>query len=352
MNRDIFQHVLENIEDIEGDLRKLHVVLLPDFFVDHIVSISNFEEGLAKIESRVSQGGGNIPDLTQVIQQGGNAANTALALSRLGIQSHLISKTDDIGMCLLEFFLRPHGVDISHVKKGGYLASTVALEFGKNHSNVFLQDVGSVEDFDVHDLTEEDWSLIQSVDIVGVMNWSLNKAGTNLAKNVLSFAKKHGVKTYVDTGDPSPRLEDIPELMDSVLSRGLVDFFSLNENEIRRYSGQQSCKNTEEIIRACNILLEKVHTRLDVHTAVQSYSVSNVENVTVPVEPLEKVFRTTGAGDVWNAGNIFAELVGFYSESRLAFANIIAGCYISKEEALPPTLDELKTFAGKHVRNG
>ena len=353
MSNVILQEVLENIEKIEQrDLENLHAVLLPDFFVDHIVSIPDFKEGMHQIESRVLQGGGNIPGCSQVIQQGGNAANTALALGRLGISSHLISKTNENGKYLMDFFLRPHGVDIAHVQTGGLLASTVALEFGRNHSNVFLQDAGSVEDFDVHDLTKDDWDLIQSADIVGVMNWSLNKTGTYLARDVFSFAKDHDVRTYVDTGDPSPRSEDITELIDSVFAPGLVDFFSLNENEIRRYSGQNSGVSPDEILSAASTLLKKVQTRLDVHTAAQSYSVSTRENVRIPAASVEKVFRATGAGDTWNAGNIFGELVGFSSECRLMFANILAGCYISKQEPLPPTLEEVKDFTRTCSLNG
>ena len=350
MDVDIFQKVLQQVENIETDeLHGFNAVLLPDFFVDHIVSFPDFKDGMAQIESCVIQGGGNMPGLAQVIQQGGNAANTALALSMLGISSHLICKTNDIGMSLLDFFLKRFGVDISHAKSGGCLASTVALEFGKNHSNVFLQDAGSVETFDICDLNDTDWELISSSDIVGVMNWSLNKTGTKLAKEVFSFAKDHDVLTYIDTGDPSPRSEDISNLIGTVLSCGLVDFFSLNENEIRRYSGISCGIAPDEILEAGSILLEKVDARLDIHTAMRSYSLSRSDKTDVQAVPLMKVCRATGAGDVWNAGNILGELAGFSSKHRIAFANLLAGCYISKKDPLPPTLEELCSFTNEII---
>ncbi len=246
MDNDIYQRMQQKIKIIDkDDIGNLNVVLLPDFSVDHIVSFPNFQGGMHRIEECFHQGGGSMPGLNQIIHQGGNAANTSLALARLGVSSHLICKTNPIGLHLLELFLKPHGVDILHVQSDGDLASTVALEFEENHSNIFLQDAGSIADFGFEDLTEEDWDLIRSAHLVCVMNWSLNKKGTQLASKVFEYAKRHGVRTYVDTGDPSPRSEDIPCFIQQVFSRGLVDYFSLNENEIRRYSGISSCETME-----------------------------------------------------------------------------------------------------------
>ena len=345
MDDEIFLQVQQHLENIDREtVKNFSVVLLPDFSVDHIVSLPDFQQSMSQIESRFKQAGGNIPGISQVIQQGGNAANTALALARLGIHSHLICKTNQIGQYLLDFFLKQHGVDISHVQADGALASTIALEFGKNHSNIFLQDAGSIVDFGVKDLTDADWDLIKSVDLVGVMNWSLNKKGTELARAVFEYAKKYDVKTYIDTGDPSPRSEDISDFIEVVLASGFVDCFSLNENEIRKYSGKESCKTTDEILEACSSLHAKVKARLDVHTAVYSYSISDSMNAIVPGVSLPRIYRSTGAGDTWNAGNITGELLGFSFEQRLAFANLLAACYISKTEPLPPTFNEVKEF--------
>jgi hypothetical protein len=42
--------------------------------------------------------------------------------------------------------------------------------------------------------------------------------------------------------------------------------------------------------------------------------------------------------------NIFADLLGFVHEERLLLANIVAGCYISSPEILPPSLDMVINF--------
>ena len=67
----------------------------------------------------------------------------------------------------------------------------------------------------------------------------------------------------------------------------------------------------------------------------------------MPTFELPNIYRSTGAGDAWNAGDIFAELFEFNDEERLLFANLVAGCYISSPEPLPPNLDKLIEFLGK-----
>jgi sugar/nucleoside kinase (ribokinase family) len=121
--------------------------LLPDFFVDHFVYIKNKDAAIKKISDIYEQNGGNIPNISQNIKQGGNAANTALALQKLGINSHLICKTDKFGFYLLKYFLGRYGVKLTNVKTDGELAITTALEFGDSHVNVMMGDTGSVANF-------------------------------------------------------------------------------------------------------------------------------------------------------------------------------------------------------------
>jgi sugar/nucleoside kinase (ribokinase family) len=56
------------------------------------------------------------------------------------------------------------------------------------------------------------------------------------------------------------------------------------------------------------------------------------------------VYRSTGAGDAWNAANIFADLLGFADDERLLFANIFAGVYISSPDIVHPTIDTVINF--------
>jgi sugar/nucleoside kinase (ribokinase family) len=259
----------------------------------------------------------------------------------------LICRTDALGLHLLQYFLGKNRVDISGVKNNGALAMTAALEVKKNQSNVMLGDPGSVAKFSFELLDEHDHELIAGANLVGVTNWNLNHYGTELASKVFTLAKKNNVKTYFDSGDPSPRKADIPELMNKVLANPLLDIFGLNENELRYYS---NCSFTtqEEMITAAGEFKKKIQARLDLHTAQFSGSFQTTR-IIVPTTKLPTVYRYTGAGDAWNAGNIFAELFEFEDDERLLFANIFAGQYISSQDPIHPTFDMVLNFIKKTV---
>jgi len=324
---------------------KAHVVMLPDFFLDHFVSLESTKKTWTAVDALTKQGGGNLPGVPQQISQGGNAANTALALARLGVSSHLICRTDAFGMHCLQFFLGRQQVDLSGVKTTGKLALTTALEFQKTHTNVMLGDPGSVADFAFDRLDDHDLGCLCSSDIVGVVNWNLNAFGTELAQQVFETVKKEGVKTFFDSGDPSPRVKDIPKLVTQVLRNPRLDIFGLNENELRYYSTITE-DSQEGIVNALSALKQQTSARLDLHTTKFSCSMGSTPTL-VATESYPRIYRSTGAGDAWNAADLFAELFDFEDDQRLLFANITAGCYITAREPQHPTLDTILNFIKK-----
>ena len=344
MDEDLKLRLLEKLNQIDSSkLGEFSVSLMPDFFVDHFLTMNNFEMEFSRIQEIYNQGGGNVPGISQNIHQGGNATNTALALAKLGIKSHLICRTDSFGMSLLQFFLGKSGVDLNGVKTDGKIAITTAMEFGNKHENVLVGDTGSVSDFTFNDLDENDLQIVSNSDITCVVNWSLNEKGTGLAKDVFRFAKKHNIKTFFDSGDPAHRRHDIPELMKNVLTDVNLDILGLNENELMHYSNITIANNNEEIIEALVSLKREIHARIDLHTT--SFSCTTNEKCTVvPSIQIPKKYRATGAGDAWNAGNLFAELLNFKLDERLLFANIVAGFYISSSEPMHPDIGKIICF--------
>lgn len=343
MEPSLQKSVLQRLQSLERkELPKFHIVMLPDFFVDHFIYLDSVNQTCEKIQAIAAQGGGNIPGMTQRVSQGGNAANTALGLARLGMSAHLICQTAPFGLYLLKYFLGKQGVDLSGVRTDGTLAMTTALECQDPKANIMMGDAGSVASYSFEQLQIHDQDLIASANLVGVTNWNLNRFGTDLAIKVFEYAKKHNVRTFFDSGDPSPRVQDVPQLIEKVLTNHRLDVFGLNENELRFYS-KGSWKTQPEMIDAVVSLKKKIPARVDFHTAQLSGSAQ--EKVTVvPTIPLSMTYRSTGAGDVWNAANIFADLLGFVDEERLLFANIVAGQYIASPDVLPPSLDTVINF--------
>jgi sugar/nucleoside kinase (ribokinase family) len=328
-------HTLVNLE--RKDLPTYHIVMLPDFFVDHFVFLQSVEATCKTVQTIAAQGGGNLPGIPQQIYQGGNATNTTLALARLGMTPHLICRTNPLGLHLLQFFLGRNGVDLSGVKTDGTLAVTTALEFQEHHANIMIGDPGSVATFSFESLNDHDQELIAHANLVGVTNWNLNRNGTMLAYQVFEFAKKNHVKTFFDSGDPSPRIHDIPELVNKVLTNPQLDIFGLNENELRYYSNSHTTRQ-QEMMHAAELLKKRIPARIDFHTSLFSCTVRNTTTM-VPTITQERVIRSTGAGDAWNAANLFADLLGFTDDERLLFANIFAGHYIASPEPIHPTID-------------
>jgi sugar/nucleoside kinase (ribokinase family) len=337
--------------------RELKVAVMPDFFIDRFVTyhcdLKQFSAGMAEVAERR---GGNIHGLRQMELRGGNAANTAAALASLGADAYPIITTDALGVHLLKFYLRAFGTDISHVKDNGKVGLTTALEIMNQGGrvNVMMGDLGSLPVFGPEDLTEDDFRLLQKVDYVCVFNWAATrKWGTELAETVFRYVKQEGKgNTYLDSGDPTPNKTKIPKLLRNVLRTRLLDILSVNENEAFQYASQfdrsvgqlRRKVDHNEVAKECaRVLARKLTARVDLHTAAFSGSFTRENEVTVPsfsVKPL----RSTGAGDAWDAGNIFGDAFKLPWSCRLTLANAVAAYYVSSPRAEHPTLQKLIEF--------
>ncbi len=340
--------------------KEFNVVVMPDFFFDRFVQYDKDFSQFSKEASRVvRRKGGSIDNVRQVNSRGGNAANTAGALATLGVLVYPIIETDAFGATLLKQSLKPLRVNLTHVKANGKASITTALEFRQNNSkaNLMLRDTGSLANFGPKNLTSEDYQLLTTADMVCVFNWAgTRQYGTDLAETVFRHVKTKGRgKTYYDTADPTPNKEKIRTLIKRVLLKDLVDILSLNENEAIQYATYISPKQVanlrkkqeklEKLALKCAIILaEHLSSRIDLHTT--AYSATLSKNKKPQIEPSFeiKVLRATGAGDAWNAGNIYADQQGFSDNARLTFANAVAAYYVSSPNATHPTLSQLKNF--------
>jgi sugar/nucleoside kinase (ribokinase family) len=318
------------------ETHNLHVVCTPSFYLDHFVQVDDLGTFCGALQAKYVSGGGNLPGFVQNVLSGGGAANTAIALSRLGISAHFIGRTSELGHHVLKFFAEKSGVDVAHVKTDGRLGQTLALEIGGRRINVMLNDVGSNYDFAFDSLRDTDLELIENSQLVTVHDWGTNVVGgTDLAVKTFAYAKQYNVKTYFDSADPSPRVHDLTELYEQVIASPNLDMMSLNQNELEKHSGEASIERAISFKR-------RVASRVDYHTPW--YTASIGKNVTVfPVYDV-KLHRSTGAGDAWNSGNILGELLGLDPAGRLCLANAVAGYYVSSRHGIHPTIDDLVTF--------
>jgi len=342
---------------LNKDSEEFSVVVMPDFFLDRLITLKLAPtEFITEIENVAKRKGGSIDGINQTDLRGGNAVNTASALAALGVKVTPIVCTNKHGLQQLNFFLKPLGIDMSHINIMSKASLTTALELkGEgNNTNVMLRDLGSLADFGPADLSDKDYELIKNADYVCVFNWAgTRNHGTELAQAVFHTVKKLGKgKTYLDTADPTPNREKIPEFMETILKSRLVDVLSSNENEAVTYAKQlrgdfRAELNTlsfEELaMNSARFLADQLSARIDFHTTRFSATFNGGNQVVVPAFNV-KTLRATGAGDAWNAGNILADVRHLSDECRLTLANAVAACYLSNLNGEHPSREQVMHF--------
>jgi sugar/nucleoside kinase (ribokinase family) len=340
--------------------KHFNVVVMPDFFCDRLISLNYETKGFFELIGDVAKRkGGSIDGIPQIDIKGGNAINVTSALAVLGVKVAPIVCTNKFGLKQLNFFLGEYNVELSHVKimKKASLTTALELKDKNGKTNVMLRDVGSLIDFGPSDLTDCDYELIENADYVCLFNWAgTRKYGTALAETIFRRVKTKGKgKTYYDTADPTPNRDKIPELMREVLNASQVDVLSLNENEVICYAEmlndeireQQGKRRLDELaMEAARFLSKNLSARIDLHTTVFSATFLKKREVVVPAFKVNGL-RATGAGDAWNAGNIFGDANGLSDQSRLALANAVSACYLASPEGLHPTRSKLIKFIEK-----
>jgi len=330
------------------------VVILPDFFVDHFVVTDDFDSFFNSMKQIALQGGGNLLGTRHIIRRGGNSVNTASALLNLGMNPIPIITTDSQGFKLLESLV-DSSLNLNHIHIDGRLAATVSIElvYDGRPVNLMVSDSGSVANFSFSELTKADIAVLKDAELVSLLCLNHNKHGADLARDLFSLIKSEGNGlTFMDTGDPSGNPELISSLVHEVLSEGLVDILSVNENEIGWFASaladdvpqwKSGKLNPTEWLKAAEFVASKFPVQVELHTPYFSASLVDDSIITYPAFEV-KPNITCGAGDAWNAGRIFGLLNGFERHDCLVLANALAALYITSEDVTHPTKEQISSF--------
>jgi len=340
--------VIEKIGNAEVNF---DVVVMPDFFLDHSLAYDFDARILARrMLSVASRGGGEISNVHQSLEVGGNAAICTLALARLGAAVHPIMKTSALGLVLMRHFYEPHGIDLSRIKLTGSLSPTAILElrdkFGS--ANIMLGDSLSITPFCFEDLDSDDLVLMDRCRYVCVFNWLYNRRGTELAENVFGHCRQNSTaRTFFDAADPTPRAKELPDLSRRVLKNGLIDMWGMNENEAlifaKLYKRGLKKQGKSAPLEAGKVISAYTGSTVYLHTAEYSASIRDNEVAVAPSFAITPR-RGTGAGDSWNAGIMVAHALRLTEEEALLFANAIAGEYVAKSERVHSTISDAVAF--------
>lgn len=329
---------------------KLSVSVLPDFFFDRIISVPSIQDLTRRIGLKAQAGGGSLRGLKQVEMRGGNATNLAFAMSSLSARTTLYVVADSNAQVVVS--QQPHGCKVRFLPgRPGYTTS-LEFPFRGRTVNVMLSDVGDIANFDGARLTKKDMGELRKSDCLALVNWSANVKGNELARRVFSLPGRGRRLHFMDTADLSGAESRARVLIKKVIGRGLIDVLSLNENEARIMAKILSVRklsqeyNRQEILNTSKEIHDSLSVTIDVHTPIGSASSSDQCEVWADSFGNVDGF-VTGAGDVWDAGDILGHLLHFDDKDRLQFANACAYFYVKGEKERLPTLREVITFLRK-----
>jgi sugar/nucleoside kinase (ribokinase family) len=232
------------------------------------------------------QGGALIEEIR--VSPAGAAGGTAITMAKLGARTVTVGALgkDDIGD-LLVTMLAKLGVETDHLaRKDGVQTSATVLPIRPNGDRPALHVIGANAGFTREDVP---WDVIEQAD-------TLHLGGPEfmheLAPEVLSFAREHGVRTSADV-----LADGWPELLDMIApTLEQVDWFLPNEDQAMKLTG------ADDVEAAGKALLERGIGGCAITCGAQGSVIVTADGAErVPAFQTE-VVDTTGCGDAFSAG--------------------------------------------------
>jgi ribokinase len=326
------------------------IVTMPDFFLDRILLLKSQDELFQSIVNKIRVGGGSIREIPTVDRKGGNAANIAYSIAKLGGRVAFFTIGDKIAKSVIETAFQKFGENAEIMISEGRQGKTTSMELyekvdSDSKVNVMLSDVGDNADFGkVRVDTENHLRILGRADAVIVANWASNLKGTELMK--FAFENSPKALHFVDPADFQLRKEEFIEILP--LLSNLIDVLSINENECNTLGSSLGLGtllpwqsySRQEVKDAALKLSERLGISIDIHTKIGSAWSNGKDSEMVPT--IRSEIRTlTGAGDVWDAADVVAYLAGLNPIDRLTFANAASSLYVRNHSAESPSLEEV-----------
>ena len=260
------------------------------------------------------------------ISFGGDALNEAVALSRLGKNVQWISKLgdDDAGRRILNYAAE-NGVDISRVKiqAGLETAITVVLIDAKGERRFLTNPHSSLRKLTAEDILPHVDDMAQIVSFASMFISPLLDVPT--MERLFRRIKASGRTLAVDMkcSKNGETLQDLSGVLSS------VDYFFPNEIELATLTGET------DIYKNVAALLESGLTCAVVKRGEKGCIIATKSaQIEIPACRVEKVIDTTGAGDCFAAGFLWALSEGWQLEDCGKFACAAASCSVEEVGAV------------------
>ncbi|HHW47585.1 MAG TPA: carbohydrate kinase family protein [Clostridiaceae bacterium] len=244
-----------------------------------------------------------------VVKPGG-AANTPMALAKLGIKTALLTVlgNDLFGNIIFEY-IKQTGVDMSAVHKDNKYRTCVSavLSTGRERGFVTFYDESKYS-FKIEDIEQQiKNSMYIYSDII-----------TCIELPIVEIAKKYKKNIFLDTcWNENIKLDKIKHLLEQ------IDTFMPNEIEACYITDTDDVELAlQRLGQYTNTVVIKLGNKGSI--AKQKYNVVRTPSIK-GLKPID----TTGAGDLFNAGFIYGCLKGLNLEDSLRIANITGGLAVT-----------------------
>jgi ribokinase len=324
------------------------IVVMPDFFVDRILTLRSQKEFCNLLAEKVRFGGGAVRNIGTTERKGGNAVNIAYCLARLGIKNtNLFTIADEFGSAMLRRVFSKFGERVNLRIEYGKHGRTTGLEFLKSSAtkaNVMLNDAGDNEYFGSEKIDSDvNLKILENANAVIVVNWGSNLKGSQLA--TFAFSKSPKSFHYIDPADIESRKDEFRDFLRNISNN--IHALALNENEANSLGNSLGLNSLlppndydeADVKSAAVQISSNLSINTDVHTPIGAAS-SNGKKVDYASAFEVQAKTLTGAGDSWDSANIRCYLSGISTRERLMFSNAYASLYVQSSDAEPPTMEE------------
>ena len=300
-----------------------------------IFVVSSINMDLTINSPRMPKEGETVEGDSFFISPGGKGGNQAVAASKAGCDTYLITALGNTFKDELLNSLKDNNVHTDYIDTVDNLSSGIAIIVLNDKNNRIIVDKGSNNSITKF-LIDKALSIAQSGDIL-ICGYEINVDATEYA---LTLAKEKGMITILN---PSPVLDRL-DLFDK------VDYLILNEVETEYYTGINPTNKKKEI-KALNLLSQICKGNIII-TLGGNGSSTMINNEYVHIESYSnrlEVVDTIAAGDTY-LGYFASKIVeGASLVDSLKYASCASALAVSKRGAQKsiPTKKEVEEFIKK-----
>ena len=261
---------------------------------------------------------------------GGDALNEAVVLSRLGGQVELISTLgkDEAGKRVLDY-LKEAGVSTEKVILKDDLSTSVNVVLvDKNGERYFLTD----PEGSLRKLSEED--IVKGLDDAGC----IISFASLFVSYLLGLSEMERIFKKIKSQPDRTLLVDLTNAKNGETLEDLkpilpyIDFFLPNDEETALLTGISDVKGNARLLVEAGVGCAVIKAGKK-----GCYLYNGKESLEIPAYPIKKVVDTTGAGDNFAAGFLWALSQGYSLKECGMFGNAVASCAIEVMGAVDGT---------------